>query len=49
MNRTTVGAALIGSGVALALAQPAMAAETAPVYRVTQECMTALDERPSPG
>jgi Family of unknown function (DUF6345) len=41
MNRTTVAAALIGSGVALALAQPAMAAETAPVYRVTQEGMTA--------
>jgi hypothetical protein len=41
MNRTTVAAALIGSGVALALAQPAMAAESAPVYRVTQEGMTA--------
>jgi hypothetical protein len=40
MNRTTV-AALIGSGVALVLAQPASAAETAPVYRVTQEGMTA--------
>jgi hypothetical protein len=42
MNRTTAAAAaLIGSGVALALAQPALAAETAPVYRVTQEGMTA--------
>jgi Family of unknown function (DUF6345) len=40
MNRTFV-AALIGSGVALVLAQPAAAAETAPVYRVTQEGMTA--------
>src|SRR5262245_66369830 len=40
MKRTTV-AALIGSGVALALAQPAAAAETAPVYRVTHEGMTA--------
>jgi hypothetical protein len=41
MKRTTVAAALIGSGVALVLAQPAAAAETAPVYRVTQEGMTA--------
>ena len=41
MNRTAVAAALIGSGVALVLAQPAAAAETAPVYRVTQEGMTA--------
>lgn len=42
MNRTTAAAAaVLGSGVALALAQPAMAAETAPVYRVTQEGMTA--------
>jgi uncharacterized lipoprotein NlpE involved in copper resistance len=40
MKRITV-AALIGSGVALVLAQPAAAAETAPVYRVTQEGMTA--------
>jgi Family of unknown function (DUF6345) len=40
MKRTTV-AALIGSGVALVAAQPASAAETAPVYRVTQEGMTA--------
>jgi hypothetical protein len=40
MKRTTV-AALIGSGVALGLAQPAAAAETLPVYRVTQEGMTA--------
>jgi hypothetical protein len=41
MNRTIVAAALLGSGVALVLAQPASAAETAPVYRVTQEGMTA--------
>ena len=41
MKRTTVAAALLGSGVALVLAQPASAAETAPVYRVTQEGMTA--------
>jgi hypothetical protein len=41
MKRTTVAAALIGSGVALVLAQPASAAETAPIYRVTQEGMTA--------
>ena len=40
MKRTTV-AALIGSGVALVAAQPASAAETAPVYRVTQEGLTA--------
>ena len=40
MKRTTV-AALIGSGVALVAAQPASAAETAPIYRVTQEGMTA--------
>ena len=37
MKRTTVAAALAGTGVALVLAQPASAAETAPVYRVTQE------------
>jgi hypothetical protein len=42
MNRTTV-AALIGSGAALFLAQPAVAAETAPIYRVTQEGMTAQE------
>ncbi len=42
MNRTTV-AALIGSGAALFLAQPAVAAETAPLYRVTQEGMTAQE------
>jgi hypothetical protein len=41
MKRTTVAAALAGTGVALVLAQPASAAETAPVYRVTQEGMTA--------
>jgi hypothetical protein len=41
MNRTTVAAALLGTGVALVLAQPASAAETAPIYRVTQEGMTA--------
>ena len=41
MNRTTVAAALAGTGVALVLAQPASAAETAPVYQVTQEGMTA--------
>jgi hypothetical protein len=40
MNRTTV-AALVGASAALVLAQPAAAAETAPVYRVTQEGMTA--------
>jgi hypothetical protein len=40
MKRTTV-AALIGSGVALVAAQPASAAETAPIYKVTQEGMTA--------
>jgi hypothetical protein len=40
MNRTTV-AALIGSGVALALAPAASAAETLPVFKVTQEGMTA--------
>ena len=41
MKRTTVAAALAGTGVALVLAQPAAAAETAPVYKVTQEGMTA--------
>ena len=41
MKRTTVAAALAGTGVALVLAQPASAAETAPVYKVTQEGMTA--------
>ena len=41
MKRTTVAAALAGTGVALVLAQPASAAETAPVYQVTQEGMTA--------
>jgi hypothetical protein len=41
MKRTTVAAALAGTCVALVLAQPASAAETAPVYRVTQEGMTA--------
>jgi hypothetical protein len=41
MKRTTVAAALAGTGVALVLAQPASAAESAPVYRVTQEGMTA--------
>ncbi len=40
MKRTTF-AALIGSGVALVAAQPSWAAETAPIYKVTQEGMTA--------
>ena len=42
MKRTTV-AALIGSGVALVAAQPSWAAETAPIYKVTQEGMTVDD------
>jgi hypothetical protein len=41
MKRTTVAAALAGTGVALVLAQPSWAAETAPIYKVTQEGMTA--------
>ncbi len=40
MNRTTA-AALIGTGAALLLAQSASAAETAPIYKVTQEGLNA--------
>jgi Family of unknown function (DUF6345) len=40
MNRITASA-LLGAGAALFLVQPASAAETAPVYKVTQEGMTA--------
>jgi hypothetical protein len=40
MNRITASA-LLGAGAALFLVQPASAAETAPVYKVTQEGLTA--------
>jgi len=40
MNRTTASA-LLGAGAALLFAHPAFAAESAPVYKVTQEGMTA--------
>lgn len=40
MNRT-IASALLGAGAALLLAQPASAAETAPIYKVTQEGLTS--------
>jgi hypothetical protein len=40
MNRITASA-LLGAGAALFLVQPASAADTAPVYKVTQEGLTA--------
>ena len=40
MNRT-IASALLGACAALLLAQPASAAETAPVYKVTQEGLTS--------
>jgi hypothetical protein len=40
MNRTTASA-LLGAGAALLFVHPAFAAESAPVYKVTQEGMTA--------
>jgi Family of unknown function (DUF6345) len=40
MNRTTASA-LLGAGAALLFVHPASAAESAPVYKVTQEGMTA--------
>lgn len=40
MNRITASA-LLGAGAALFLVQPASAADTAPIYKVTQEGMTS--------
>jgi len=40
MNRTTASA-LLGAGAALLFAPPALAADSAPIYKVTQEGLTA--------
>ena len=40
MNRT-IASALLGASAALAFASSASAAESAPIYKVTQEGMTA--------
>src|SRR5687767_4024594 len=40
MNRT-IASALLGAGAAVFLVQPAFAADTAPIYKVTQEGMTS--------
>jgi hypothetical protein len=42
MNRTTASA-LLGAGAALLFAHPALAADSAPTYKVTQEGMTAAE------